>query len=833
MKKKLICLFYLLSFFIPCSFSQTITLKVDKKCNSFIMLDNENLVNQGVYHLALNPGQSIQFQLLNPSKKKIVISIKGEEPATNIFIKNFQDIMEKVNPVSTDNNLNIDVDDKRTNLKKPFRIYLGCNENTAETVYVTFIPVFGNQNNGSPASKVSSNSLPDINEMASDDAGNEHAYMPGAAVYDALKLADNKNLSEYEYKKIIKFYFPAEEIDDTAKANAAARKNPFLKKVIDSKYTVKQTDKSIAESGNEILSGLSLSSIGGLDVTNLADGLAKFVVKRTKEELSIAFFKRFKNTIDSIPDLQTLFPATANLLSSIESEVYDYKKYIQNLREAFKADIQALDENLPGIIDNHPALFARYPALAVSLRSGCYITGELKRQVHPGDILANYPLDIMDRAGISKNYPGAIQTIQLLSASLRDTASTDSNYWVNIKYLRQLVNDKRALQIYFGLLYQKALNDFDSVQFQNTSLVQLLDTLAEHYNEYNDYYRSYKLYIMRFAEKTDALNKMIKNYTKPANDSLALELYKKYFDASIDLVEYATQVGQLPFINRIKFLEHLHDTLAVYFDISHATSDLVIDINRKNYSSAINRAIYIYGEIRTKPSKAEALAMRTSANSNASRRSLQPAVDSLNRSEIALNMFVKYGGFMATVATAKNSNEVEAAIEAFALPTGSASIKRQSPFNVSLNVYAGLFTGFEKIRGVDDKFKINSYGVTVPVGIAVSKGHSVLFIPVKWGCSSSVFISLIDIGAVAAYRFKDDTTVSKLPTIQLKDIVSPGIFYSQGFGKTPLSLNLGWQAGPVLRKVGLKENEFGKAYSRFSISLCVDIPLLNFYTKSK
>ncbi|MFX8731580.1 hypothetical protein ABTM48_20530, partial [Acinetobacter baumannii] len=54
-------------------------------------------------------------------------------------------------------------------------------------------------------------------------------------------------------------------------------------------------------------SGL-LSSIGGLDVTNIADGLAKFLVKRTKQELTIAFFSKFDSLIAKYPDLQTVFP---------------------------------------------------------------------------------------------------------------------------------------------------------------------------------------------------------------------------------------------------------------------------------------------------------------------------------------------------------------------------------------------------------------------------------------------------------------------------------------------------------------------------------------------
>ena len=82
---------------------------------------------------------------------------------------------------------------------------------------------------------------------------------------------------------------------------------------------------------------------------------------------------------------------------------------------------------------------------------------------------------------------------------------------------------------------------------------------------------------------------------------------------------------------------------------------------------------------------------------------------------------------------------------------------------------------------------------------------------------------------------------AQTPTIQLENIVSPGVFLSIGIPKSPLSMNFGVQAGPNLRKISVNENGIpvitfqpeNKLYLRFSASLCVDIPVLNFYTKSR
>ena len=85
---------------------------------------------------------------------------------------------------------------------------------------------------------------------------------------------------------------------------------------------------------------------------------------------------------------------------------------------------------------------------------------------------------------------------------------------------------------------------------------------------------------------------------------------------------------------------------------------------------------------------------------------------------------------------------------------------------------------------------------------------------------------------MAAFRFENDSTES-VPKIELKDIISPGIFYSLGIPKSPLSINVGYQVGPKLREVKSGVNEFSEAYTRFSVSLTVDIPILNFYTSQR
>lgn len=649
---------------------------------------------------------------------------------------------------------------------------------------------------GAPAATTTNVTNP--NNPQSGDASTESSgeHIPGSMVYDALALADIHNYSDAARKEILSYYAQGKDIAEAFKGNK------FLAPLIKSLDSLTEAQSAFGISS-------VLASVGGLDVTKYADGIAKFLVKRVKQELSVAFFEKFKAIIDSTKDLATVFPKTTVLLQAIGVEVYDYERYIQNLREAFKADIVVIHRNLPGIVKNHPAFFDRHPEVKASLLSGCYIAVELENQSHPGDILANYPLEYLE--GLNHDFSGAIQTLQILSGSLRDTSQgEESTYWVPISALRQLVNNQLSLRYYLGLVYHEALTKYDSIPFQNTSLVALLDKVADQYDRGVLVYNAYKRYILRFAEKTQAINKMIQEYDELPSDSAALEKYGAYLRTVVDFIQYCTQASNLPLIDdKVQDLDSLFNK---YFQVAYSSSDLLTNISKKNYSAAINDVVRIYNLVRVKPLQDE--------NDIAA-----ASVSVKTQSHLA-----KYGSFMASVATAKTPDEVSKAIEAAALPVGSSRVKRETLFNVSLNAYVGPYVGYEKIKGVDSG-KINAYGITAPIGFSVSKGYSILFFKSnKHRTSSSIFFSLIDLGAITAFRFTNDST-EKVPTIELKDIFSPGIFYSHGFGRTPLSLNIGYQVGPLLRRVRLDENEYGKTYSRFSVSLVVDIPVFNLYTR--
>ena len=650
----------------------------------------------------------------------------------------------------------------------------------------------------------------------------------GAMINDALKLAGNPTPGEAQ--DILAYYAGVE--NTTIAIQAAYKGNKHLQTFIAVRIAAG------GQSNGNFVSSV-LNNVGGLDVTNLALGATDFIIKRGKEELNIAFFKKFQDLISKpeLRDLQTVFPATWRTLYLVGDDIYNYSRYLQTLQNAFKNDITQLPANLPTIIDNHPLFFAAHPELEASLRSGLYFATSLRDGVHPGEIIDQYDASLLDNfertitpAGIvtNPNYRTSVELIQLLSFSLRNqTTETNTAYWIAPEMLRKLVANPIAAKYFLGLLYQYGKTRFTQLSFKTSSgtfnVLENINNLADHEADIKEWFN----YLSTLVIKTQSLNALVKTYERQSSDSMKIEQLYTYFQASVDLLKYATRVTQLPGLQD----PGLGQKFSVYFETADAAASLIVNANRAQYTAAVSDAVRIYDLVRNKYHEATVKLLKDALAAKGITAEQKKILEAQLQKEMAVSgltkNFFRYGTFMATVADADSPKEVSDAIEAFALPAGSSRIKRESPFNVSLNAYAGLYAGYERISGLkaDKDVKINSYGVTVPIGVAISTSRS------HW--SYSAFLSLIDLGAVAAFRVKNDS-VNEVPSIQLKDIFSPGLFFSLGLPKSPISLNLGAQVGPNLRKVTVAENDYsGSTYLRFSLSVLVDIPLLNFYTKTK
>lgn len=585
-------------------------------------------------------------------------------------------------------------------------------------------------------------------------------------------------------------------------------------------------------SGSLSLSGSSgpqnaaslISSIGGLDVTNFADGMAKFLVERTKQELSIAFFDRFKDEIKESKELRTLFPQTYRTLLAIDKEIYQFNAYLNTLREVFSKDMANLYTNVKALthLPEYDQWLLKHPEIKMLVTNAFYFTDAFAAGKHPGDIIAGYDVKNItldsNKHILTTNLRSSVALLKLFSASVKSLSP--DHYWVPADSVRSFFADPVKRDLYFGILYQQARN----INFQsgnNTHTVSsLLETIKNKTNSYETDITEYINQIQTITEHAETVSAYLKDLKEKKKEVADFTGYYQLYQASFTMVNDAFGITELPGFDRLFTNNTLYDFAAQgkrIDSIIRQTTDLYLDIRTRQYASAIINAVGILD-----------------------RFSEDPINKNLN------NQLLKYGSLMANIASAKNSDEVKSAIEAIAMPVGSSRVKRLSSFNVSLNAYVGLALGHEWIGGAENNDIINTTAVTAPVGIAVSWGnlrapftlHSqksgTKNDPKFRGHSFSLFVSLIDLGAVTAYRFGGDTSVSKLPEIKLKNILAPGVFVSWGIKKTPLSLNAGYQMGPMLREVSATIHTLANNYyQRLILSVTVDIPLLNLHTKSK
>lgn len=182
---------------------------------------------------------------------------------------------------------------------------------------------------------------------------------------------------------------------------------------------------------------------------------------------------------------------------------------------------------------------------------------------------------------------------------------------------------------------------------------------------------------------------------------------------------------------------------------------------------------------------------------------------------------LRYGTFVASVLEAQTPQHVEAALRAVTLPKGSSRIKRENRQNVSINAYVAPFAGVEQL---DEAGSSATAGLSVPIGVAYSwKGKQ------QDKGSFSLFGSLLDIGAVTAFRF-DNKNISAFPEpLEFRNYIAPGLFFYWNH-KSSTSLSLGLQYGPQVRKITENDIESNAGGFRIMLNFGFDAPMFNLYT---
>jgi hypothetical protein len=648
-----------------------------------------------------------------------------------------------------------------------------------------------------------------------------------SAYYDAVKLkvlfangvSDDAKFDEIS--TILATYLPKETRNRTdlnsSMIQAAYNGNPFIP------VDYKNYGLLASPSGIGVLS----SAIGDLNVTAFADGLAKFLVERTKEELNEAFFRKFAQFLENYPEFKTLFPNTNTFVRNFNS--WEYANLINTLREAFDKDIKELLGNLIKLKDLTPAnscpvtsadCNSRISELNIFLKSnsGRLLLSAL--EVGNGIVSGQKIPDVIDsltnpeflggyNGRDSANVINSVKLVDIFSYSLRNNLS--GKHYISKTDIDAMINDPELLNIYLALVYQKIAGE--KIQFTNSTgtvkVSDCIDTAAFKMGKI-------KAYLTNVSEKVNDLEVTFARLNEHRLDAKA--------DLSPDLVSFFSSSQQL-LVSVSADLVAIDSRLVVSPEfvgvLNNAKKGLQIanDISVRNYNAVVIGALKLISDAIT----------TYSPNSRAN--------------EFAA-AFLKYGSFAANVVNSKDPNDVKEAIKSFALPSGSSSLKKHSSFSITLNSYVGFVYGHtnksnfttKSSKGADSTVFLNggkSIGVYAPVGIGLNWG-------LGWKkqnpWSISAFVSLIDVGALVGYRFVTDTgQISQKFDVRLGNIFAPGGNLIIGLPNMPISVGGGVQWIASLQRDPRSNNLYNIDHSgvRYQIFIAVDLPILNLHSSKK
>lgn len=520
---------------------------------------------------------------------------------------------------------------------------------------------------------------------------------------------------------------------------------------------------------------------------NLIDALGTLIAERFKADLTTIYLYKFKDKLEKntfYNNIKILFPATTKLID--QDDIFTYFSLGNQWKTAFQGDLDALPDNLLKYLE---AIAAAHPewikkSLLPYLELTVDVVVRLLYGYQPVEILTALDIDFSSK----KNDPdyrlvyAAIHSLDLFQKNLQRVEQpqggadnqTISVTWIGFSEFETLLVKPQGLEYFLALIYLQ-----DKEFFAGSELGKLMldsRSFLEHY----------------LNPCLDILNRIKMLEEKPTG---AKGDYLAYMQLTVDL-----------FKDAYRLVAPAEKETPETFEIIQAALDIFQSIYRKDYYGVIADGLFILNKIaEDKPKVAGAL------------EALQP-----------------FAVFIEGLASAQDANQMKSVISAVILPSGSFMTNRTAKFSVSISAHPGVFVGAESLAPQDDPLAPGQrrwgsvLGFTAPLGVEFCFGGS----GKSGGTSLGIMASLIDLGAVVSYRIpqKQDAYDGLPDAISLKQVFSPGLALHIGFKNSPLTLGMGWQYTPELRKIDKQQNlELEANAHRIFLRLTWAIPFIHIY----
>ena len=509
----------------------------------------------------------------------------------------------------------------------------------------------------------------------------------------------------------------------------------------------------------------------------IINGTANFMAGRFKEEVlstSINYlFKAITENANEAKLTKAVFPKTFELIEGLYKKQSYYTADLIYVRQVAQFDLNQLPDNLIQYSDDLlPKLITKPEYKDILVASQAIYQGVKKGRSVEKIITSlaelNYSQD--------NKVKNVTALLDLMSQALINQR-TASSVWVNFNNLPPLEGgrlDDLNSRFFYGLLFEqlKKLPFMRPFLMENGEYIKDVKTLSDRMHE------------LTFI--ADKLNQAA-DFIKAKNMQIS---------SASDAVAYMRTLGEIfaSFNENISIFKNVKLQITVPQEaLTFVTKyiDLVDAVQEKDYQRIITTLLIEFGSY-------------TSSD----------------------NFYNKHLTFIAQMADLKSAQDMEALLNAYALPIGGSSIKRQSSFNLSINGYVGITAGTEKAYGsLSNQSKAN-IGLTAPIGVSST------FLSGKL----TAFISLIDLGSVVNQRLNNDTT--SYTDFKIEYFFTPGVGLYYNAPKLPVTFGVHWNYIPNLRTIKYQSGaatitETNRSVSRFNFSILVDLPFFTLFNKSK
>ncbi|GEM_PF-6426312 len=673
----------------------------------------------------------------------------------------------------------------------------------------------------------------------------------------------------FDFSTIVKFQFLAPSFKQAfAEIDATKSMSDSTKTVAISLLqspSPEQTQQVVGSGGTP--SGASFA-------TNLIEATANLLLERAKQELANSFYGALQAKLDSIRVLNIMFPNTTEIF--VTRDPFTLPSMGTAWKSAFELDLRAIpDHAIDFLIYEVPERKVEWETLGALLA----MLESLKDGKHMYEAINILNKDMPQDSDLKQ----PIKLLQIISEqSLNSGNNSGELVWASLADFRKLGKDGQAM--YLGFLMQVIESEgFDVETITLSKLNDLVVDLSNFLSAFEKAQSAIKMAKEKPEQLTEAYNSLTNSTSemlsalKTAIEDIEIktvadgpEIVLSDVSAKIETLQKAFNIlkkgkqainakeyGQL-----LPILLQLFETIdtktydQIQAEIKGFKNDLVRDLNDLNKKDYLDDLIkYVESDTAfaftglesiksiIQDEKVQVLKLISpDAKAGLRASTYNLVVSYLEKLKIHVPIeLIRITTFITDVTNAKDKEELQGVLDAAILPVGSYRMKRQPHSkSIFLQGFAGFTGGYElpSQDGANADFSGIQGGLFLPVGFEYVKAN-------LRGGYSGMFISIVDLGAVGKFSLDNEiamgnnTMTAEMPPLTFSNVLSPGLFYTNGLSNVPITWGMGARYSPELRSIETTDQNGDPVGTpnlvggfQFNVFLAVDIPLFRVFYKN-